>query len=82
MSTPHNDLRNAAEELAKRFDSFALVVRVADENNNDYVLTTWHGPWSDVMGLSSLLKVRTDTVERVRFEAEMDTEEDVPADEL
>lgn len=72
MSEPERNLKFVAEECRRHFDSFAIIVRTADENNRDYILSTWSGPWSDVHGLVTILKVRADETERVRFSTEME----------
>lgn len=78
MSEPERNLKDIAEECGKHFDSFALIVRAADENNRDYILSSWSGPWSDIHGLVSILKIRADETERVRFVTEM---EEMPLEE-
>lgn len=72
MSETERQLHEVSEECQKHFDSFAIVVRSADENNRDYILSMWNGPWSDIMGLVAILNVRAQETERRRFSLEMD----------
>lgn len=72
MSDPERQVRKIAEECSSNFNSYALIVRSTDEHNRDYIMSTWGGQWSDIQGLVSILRIRAEESERIRFFTEME----------
>jgi hypothetical protein len=51
-------LQDATDILSESFDSILIAVRAADERLNDSIVTDYHGPITDILGLAQISKLR------------------------